>query len=115
MEEVKSKSYTLRTEDGSWLGQIVLTSDGMFSGVTDWGNMSYAWRTYGDRDFRQFLVGVNVSYFSDKMYQGMSYIANGKKYQEACMRFAERILPALQTVLAAELEHERESAATLNA
>ena len=26
---VKSKSYTLRTENGSWLGQVVLTEDGM--------------------------------------------------------------------------------------
>jgi len=106
MEEVKSKSYTLSTEDGSWLGQIVLTSDGMFSGVTDWGNMSYAWRSYGDRDFRRFLIGLNVDYFGGKMYQGMSYIASGKKYQDACKRFAERVLPALQKQLIAELESE---------
>jgi hypothetical protein len=34
---VQSKSYTLRTDNGGWLGQVVLTQDGMFAAVTDWG------------------------------------------------------------------------------
>ncbi len=46
MSEIKSKSFTLRSEDGEWLGQIVLTSDGMFASVTEWGNLSYAWRHF---------------------------------------------------------------------
>lgn len=103
---VTAKSYSLRTENGNWLGQVVLTSDGMFSAVTDYGNMSFAWRSYGDDDFRKFLIGLNVSYFGGKMYQGMAYMINGKKYQQACDRFAEEILPPLQKVLKEELESE---------
>jgi len=38
MEEIKSKCYTLYSESGNWLGQVVLTSDGLFASVTDWGN-----------------------------------------------------------------------------
>lgn len=114
MEQITAKSYSLRTETGGWLGQIVLTSDGMFSAVTDYGNMSFAWRSYGDKDFRQFLVGLNVDYFGGKMYQGMAYMIYGKKYEQACHRFAKEILPPLQAVLKEELEREGALAGNLS-
>lgn len=105
MQEVTAKSYTLRTDDGQWLGQIVLTSDGMFASVTDYGNLSYAWRSYGD-NFREFLCELNVDYFAAKMYTGMAYILHTKKCEKDCQRFAEKILPALQKLLKEELEKE---------
>lgn len=106
-KEIKTKNYTLRTENGAWLGQIVLTSDGMFASVTDYGNLSYSWRSYGseqDNDFRSFLCSLNTQYFGGKMYSGISYISYGKKFEKACERYAEMILPALQKVLKEELE-----------
>ena len=106
MEQVKSKSYTLRNESGQWLGQIVLTDDGMLASVTDWGNLSYAWRSFGN-DFREFLISINVDYFGTKLYTGMAYIAYGRKYEKACQRYAEKILPALQKVLKEEVENEK--------
>ena len=106
MEKITAKSYSLESETGEWLGQVVLTSDGMFSAVTDWGNLSYAWRHYGDKDFRQFIIGLSVDYFGSKLYTGMAYILYSKKCEQACKRFAEKILPALQKVLKEELELE---------
>lgn len=104
MEEIKARSYTLTDKNGNWLGQIVLTSDGMFASVTDWGNLSYAWRHF-NKDFREYLINLNVEYFADKLYTGMSYISYGKKYENACMRYANKILPALQIVLKNEIEN----------
>ena len=104
--EITAKSYTLWAETGEWLGQVVLTSDGMFASVTDWGNLSYSWRSYGGGDFRQFLCGLNIGYFGTKMYSGMAYILYGKKCEKACNVFAEKILPPLQKLLKAELEKE---------
>lgn len=104
---VKSKSYTLRTENGQWLGQIVLTDDGMFGSVTDYGNLSYTWRSFGSEDFRKFLCSLNVPYFGSKMATGMAYIAHSKKIDKACDRFAEMILPALQKVLKEELDNNK--------
>lgn len=101
---IKSKSYTLRGKQGEWLGQIVLTSDGMFASVTDYGNLSFAWRSFGDKDFRSFLIGLNVGYFGQKMFNGMSYILHDKKTEKACNKFAEMILPPLQEMLKAEIE-----------
>jgi hypothetical protein len=101
---IKSRSYTLYDEGGSWLGQIVLTEDGMFASVTDWGNLSYSWRAFGDDDFRKFICSLNVGYFGGKLYTGMAYILYGKKCEQACKKFAEKILPALQKVLKEELE-----------
>lgn len=105
-EEVTAKSYTLRTEDRLWLGQIVLTSDGSFMSVTDYGNFSFSWRHHGSDDFRQFLIGLDKGYFAGKMYQGMSYVAYGKKIEASANRFAEKILPALQDALKKEIESE---------
>ena len=98
---IKAESYTLRDESGGWLGQVVLTNDGMFACVTEWGNLSYAWRAFGE-DFKKFLIGLNVGYFGSKMVAGLAYTAYNKKVSASCMRFAEKILPALQSVLIEE-------------
>ena len=100
---IKSKSYTLRGENEEWLGQIVLTSDGMFASVTDYGNFSYVWRSFG-KDFRDFLCGLNTQYFGSKIYCGLTYIAYGTKYEKACERFLKKILPPLQKMLREEIE-----------
>lgn len=104
MEKVLSRSYTLRGEQGEWLGQIVLTNDGMFSSVTDYGNLSYAWRSFGKEDFRSFIANLNVEYFGSKLFTGMAYILYGKKCEQACKRFSEKILPPLQEILKKELD-----------
>jgi hypothetical protein len=102
-EKVTAESFTLRTESGQWLGQVVLTSDGLFSSVTDYGNFAYAWRSYGEKDFKDFILQLDIPYFAGKMYQGISYVAYGKKFEKAAERFAEMILPALQ----AEIKKQR--------
>lgn len=75
----------------------------MFASITDYGNLSYAWRGY-DKDFREFLSTLNVDYFGSKLFIGMSYILYGKKCEQACQRFAEKILPPLQAILKRELD-----------
>lgn len=105
-EKVTAESYTLRDEQGNWLGQVILTSDGMFASVTDWGNLSFAWRAYGPETFKEFLIGLNVPYFGGKMYQGNTYILYSKRCEQACMKFAEKILPALKKVLKDELANQ---------
>lgn len=105
-ENITASSYTLYDDKGNWLGQIVLTSDGMFASVTDYGNLSYAWRNYGSEDFKKFICQLNVEYFATKLYTGMAYILYGKKCEDACKRFAQKILPALQKALKKELQIE---------
>lgn len=106
---VTAKSYTLRKEDGSWLGQIIITNDGAYTSITDYGNFNFAWRSYGGegKDFREFLIGLGVDYFATKMYGGMTYIAYGKKIEKAAQLYAEMVLPILQKALKEELETER--------
>jgi hypothetical protein len=104
IKTVTAESITLNDENGNWLGQIVLTSDGMIAAVTDYGNFGYAWRSYGE-NFKKFLCGLNVSYFSNKMSSGMSYVAHGRNIDKAADRFAEHILPVLQKYL---MEQETE-------
>jgi len=105
---VTAKSYTLTTPTGGWLGQVVLTSDGMFASVTDYGNLSYAWRAFGT-DFRQFILSLDVSYFSTKLSTGSTHISYSSKVDKACILFAEKILPALQEALRLEIEQEKKN------
>jgi len=99
---VKAYSYKLLSDNGAWLGQVVLTDDGMFSGVTDWGNFSYAWRAFGG-SFKEFILGITPDYFGAKMAQGLSYtVRPTKKTDSACYKFAEMILPALQKAIKEE-------------
>jgi hypothetical protein len=106
-EIIYSKSYTLRDDIGSWLGQIVLTSDGMFSSVTDYGNLSFAWRSTGQKDFREFIIGLDVEYFAKKMYSGNTYLLYSPKFEKACKIFAEQILPPLQKLLKEDLANNK--------
>lgn len=105
MKKTAVSMFHLNDKDGSWLGQIVITSDGGFFAMTDYGNFNFAWRHFGDGDFREFLIGLNTHYFASKMYQGIAYVAFGKKIEKACERFAEKILPALQASLKSDIEN----------
>ena len=103
MAEVIAKSYTLRDVNGQWLGQVVLTNDGMFSAVTDWGNFGYSWIAIGDQTFEEFLIQLDAGYFGDKLFIGMAYLCSTTKVRAACERFAKKILPPLQELLKADL------------
>lgn len=103
MDKVTAESYTLTyKEHGGWLAQVVLTSDGMFAAVSDWGNFSYAWRSYGDRSFKEFIMSLNVDYFESKMSSGMNFVATGKRVDSACRNFSRKVLPVLQEALREE-------------
>jgi len=105
VEDVKAYSYTLFDDKGHWLGQVVLTNDGFFGSVTDWGNLSFAWRHYGE-DFKKFLCDINNDYFATKMATGMAYIAHSKSVDKSCGIFANKILPKLQEILKKELKKD---------
>jgi len=98
MDNVVAESITLKTQNGGWLGQVVITSDGMFAAVTDYGNFSYSWRSFGD-DFKKFLLKLDTTYFASKMYEGFVYVAMSNKIRDGAKRFSEQVLPALQEYL----------------
>lgn len=100
---VTAKSYRLITENGGWLGQVVLTSDGMFASVTDYGNFSFKWGAIGDMSFPQFLISTQVDYFAGKMLQGLYNVKRTRELEHAVNLFSEKILPELKKVLSAEI------------
>lgn len=93
-------------ENNQVIARSYTTYDGSFMSMTDYGNFAYAWRSWGDKDFREFIVGLNEEYFAGKMYAGLTYVAYGKQYEKAAKRFAEMILTPLQKELKRELESE---------
>lgn len=105
-EEVTAKIYDLTTKEGSWLGRVILTSDGSFMSITDWGNYNYSWSSTGCKDFREFILKLNTDYFGTKMFNGICDISSTNKSKERAMIFAEKILPALQEVLRKEIESQ---------
>jgi hypothetical protein len=101
-ENITARSITLRNDNGGWLGQVVLTSDGMFAAVTDYGNFSFSWRSIGDRTFEDFIIKLGEDYFAGKMVNSLSYILLNKKIDKAASIFTSKILPALQKFLKEE-------------
>ena len=88
---------------GGWLAQVLLSSDGTFAAVSEWGNFAFAWRAIGERSFKEFLIDIEVDYFESKMVSSMSYMATGKRVDSACRNFARRVLPVLQKALKEEV------------
>ena len=99
--------YILHNEFGGFLGRVILTGDGYFFAVTDWGNFNFCWGSTGRDDFREFILNIGVDYFGDKMYSGISYTATGRKVEASCKRFAAKILPPLQEAIRIELHNEK--------
>jgi hypothetical protein len=61
--------YRLPPTDGrsfEW-AEVVLGSNGFFSAVSDYGNYSFRWTHFGDRDFRAWLLGVDEHYVRSKI------------------------------------------------
>lgn len=58
--------WVYRLHKPAWQ-QAVLTSDGMFSVVGDYGNYAYMWSNWGDCDFRQFFGQIDGGYLLRKI------------------------------------------------
>jgi len=108
MTEIKAESYRLETTDGNWLGQVVITSDGFFGSVTDYGNFSFKWSSIGKQSFKEFILSLNEDYFAKKMAQGVSYTAHNKQIDKSCERFAQEILPVLKKKIQEEIDAEKQ-------
>lgn len=52
--------YRLTCENGRWLADVVLRSDGFFAAASDWGNYAFRW-THPGMEFRKFIVGLEKS------------------------------------------------------
>jgi hypothetical protein len=70
------RRYSLRTERGRWLAEVVISDDGYFSTVSDYGNYVYFWGSAGVC-FRSFLAQLDASYLLGKLSPKMEYDAPG--------------------------------------
>ena len=101
----KIYKYNLKTETGGYLGKVVLTEEGEFFSITDWGNFNYSWGGFGD-DFRKFILTLEPGYFASKMSEGMSYTCGSRSISKAADRFASHILEPLKEKIREELKKE---------
>ena len=62
MSDIQMWRYTLPTIDRieGW-GIFLMDSTGIFAAVTDYGNYAYSWSHYGEKDFREFIIGLEKS------------------------------------------------------
>ena len=102
---MKLKVYELKTDRGGWLGTIVLSDDGKYFSLTDWGNINFHWDVKGEQEFEDFILKLNTDYFGEKMYIGVNYIARDDGAENRCRRYADKILPALQE----EIKRQRQT------
>ncbi len=69
-----TERYSIRLSDGWSWAIINISDDGDFNVISDFGNYSYAWRSFGD-NFKKFLVDIcgrckdnPLSYLYDKLH-----------------------------------------------
>lgn len=67
--------YDLPNEDdwGGW-ALLVLSADGFFAAVSDYGNYAFRWTNFGSRDFRLFITQVNPDYVYSKLSHTMDVV-----------------------------------------
>ncbi|MGK3995025.1 hypothetical protein [Sorangium sp. So ce1024] len=92
-ESVKTWRYYLRGPDLGW-AEILLTSSGMFAATSDYGHYAHPWRSFGERDFREFVASLSGSwnYVAGKLsrrseYQGPETLARLKRHIVDARRF----------------------------
>jgi hypothetical protein len=66
------RRYRLRTDKNRWLADIVISDDGYFSTVSDYGNYAFWWGAAGDC-FRSFLADLNSGYLCSKLGGARQY------------------------------------------
>lgn len=93
--------YSLRTQSGCWLGEVILTESKEFFSLTDWGNFNFCWST--PMEIREFILSIDEDYFARKMFQCVAYQCNTKVMRGYCERFASKILPSLKDAIKGEL------------
>ena len=95
---IPAETFHLKTKNGGWLGQVTITADGMFAAVTDYGNFSYTWRSFGD-NFKDFLISLSAEYFGEKMACSNAYVDYNTKIEKAAYVFTDMFLPEMQLYL----------------
>lgn len=64
--------YDVRGDRGQWLGRFIITDDGYFSTVSDYGNYAFWWSHAGSC-FRRFLTNIDAGYLLGKISRSSEY------------------------------------------
>lgn len=59
------RRYNVRGPDGEWLAMVVISDDGFFSTVSDYGTYAYFWSD-AEGCFREFLSRLGSDYYLSK-------------------------------------------------
>lgn len=68
VSEARAYHFRLVKPEHTWADITIeeWENGGSFKCISDYGNYSYAWNSIGNRNLRQFLIGLNFDYFMTK-------------------------------------------------
>lgn len=74
----KTWNYYISSENGEGESFIFLTSNGVFSAVSDFGNFAYVWRNPGVDDFRKYWIKdtFDINYLASKFGYKLQFFGN---------------------------------------
>jgi len=91
--------------NGGWLGDIILTKEGLFFSNTDVGDFTYDFYfgsvVSSNNDVRTFFLEMDKDYFLNKIIKNLSDFSASE-----CKEYVNNILPALKEAIKKELEDE---------
>ncbi len=101
--------YVLPSIKGEGWAEFFITSRGVFSAVSDWGNYGYVWTNTGHDDPRKFFLRTKgrEDYFTSKWGLGLQPVFEAALTKKNLQRVARTMEPADRQWLLNELKTAR--------
>ena len=97
-------AYELFDKNQMKVARVILTGDGYMFAYSEWGNYAYYWPKCGD--IWNFIMGIEKTYFANKMMQSVADIYDYEKARTVTSLFAENVLPLLKEAIRIERRNE---------
>lgn len=90
--------YRLTFKDSrQWLANVFMKENGWIMISSEFGDWS--WRFCFNGSFEDFILQLDVDYFSGKVRQGWNYLSTSRQMEKSAKNFAEHVLTALQEAI----------------
>lgn len=100
-----AQQYYIKSRKHSWaIFMVSEVGDLMIN--SDWGICNFGWRSFGG-SFKEFLVGLEESYWKGKMEYNLNNYGVPKKFQKRTVDNVYHLFAILQTVLKEEIANSK--------
>lgn len=111
-KEIETAVYYIEDACETYLGQVVITSSGVFTAITDYGNLVVKFNILIGEKFKDYFLCIDNDYFVRMVLATDAFDFTGNKTKISCLiySFVSVILERLKKMLKEEIEAENKHA-----